>query len=97
MALRAVVVDELTPGGNAANVGVKVGDVILEVSAYVLKQGKESEFESEGYGKRPYTNWEKTMVNAEGVDFDTVMSAIASNNERWGVRTVDLIVLRRRV
>ena len=46
-------------GGNAEKSGkVQVGDVLSRCSATVLKSGKEGEFEAEGYGKRPYDNWE---------------------------------------
>jgi PDZ domain len=90
----AVLVEEVTPGGNAEKAGVQPGDIIVEVSAYVLKQGMEGQYENEGYGQRPYTNWEKTMLRCEGVPFETCMNAIASNNERWGIRDCQLILLR---
>ena len=35
-------------------------------SATVLKDGKEGEYEKEGYGKRLYTNWKKVMFSTEG-------------------------------
>lgn len=44
--------------------------------------GKEGQYEREGYGQRPYDNWERIMVPCEGLKFDTVMSAMKSNNER---------------
>jgi ferredoxin len=85
-----VFVDELVPGGNAAKAGVAVGDVLLRCSATVLKDGKEGAFEKEGYGARPFTNFDRVMFDASGQDFDTVMGAIASNNERWGIMDVVL-------
>lgn len=86
--------DELTAGGNAERTGIKVGDVLSEVGAVVLKAGKEGEFARKGHGSRPYDNFEKVMTNCEGAGFDTVMGAIGSNNERWGYTTVDLIIRR---
>ena len=103
----------------------------------MLKDGKEGEYEREGYGKRLYTNWKKVMFSTEGEvchlttlcllwdvfsivcdvmsclfwqsapcpavetgdvtwvqDFDTVMKAIASNTERWGIFDVDMELKR---
>jgi hypothetical protein len=90
----------------------------VRCSATVLKDGKEGEYEREGYGKRLYTNWQKVIFSTEGEvrcmscpcslsgrtsrmadtgdaacvaqDFDTVMKAIASNTERWGIFDIDL-------
>ena len=39
---------------------------------------------------RPYTNWERQFIDVSVVDFDTVMGAIGSNNERWGIKDVEL-------
>ena len=74
--------------------GVQVGDIITEVSAVTLKAGTEGEYEAEGYGHVPFDNFEKSMMSCVGQSFDTVMSAIASNNPRWGYTTVDLVILR---
>ena len=50
----------LNAGGNAAKDGrVRVGDVLTKCSATVLKAGKDGEYEREGYGQRPYDNWEQ--------------------------------------
>jgi hypothetical protein len=47
-------------GGNAEKDGrVQAGDVLVKCSATLLKAGKEGEFEREGYGQRPYDNWEQ--------------------------------------
>lgn len=92
--LDAVCVEEVVPNGNAAKAGVQPGDVLEECSAIVLKAGKDGEFEREGYGGRPYDNWQKVMLKCAGESFDTVLSAISSNNERWGFFTVDLVVRR---
>jgi hypothetical protein len=50
----------------------------------------------EGYGTTPYDNWEPVLFNCRGVDFDTVMRAIESNNPRWGINTVTLEMERDR-
>jgi hypothetical protein len=49
-------IDELTAGGNAASAGLQIGDVLVRVSATLLKSGAEGQYEKEGYGQRPYTN-----------------------------------------
>ena len=102
-------VEEVVPGGNAEKAGrVKVGDVVRKCSATVLKAGKEGSYESEGYGQRPYDNWDVIMFDCDGQvglvvacraatptrdtqDFDTVMAAIGSNNERWGIFDVRIV------
>ncbi|KAK9842698.1 hypothetical protein WJX74_000829 [Apatococcus lobatus] len=92
-----VFVEEISAGGNADKSGkVQVGDVISKCSAYVLKSGKDGDYEREGYGKRPYTNWEPIMFDCTGQDFKTVMSAISSNNDRWGIFDVTLELRRSR-
>jgi hypothetical protein len=47
-----VYVFEVVKGSNAEKAGVQPGDVLVKVSATVLKDGKEGEFENEGYGQR---------------------------------------------
>ena len=83
-------IDELTPGGNAASAGLQIGDVLVRVSATLLKDGKEGQYEKEGYGQRPYTNWSRQMIDVRACDFETIMNAISSNNERWGIMDVVL-------
>lgn len=62
-----VFVEEILPGGNADKAGrIKVGDVVRKCSATVLKAGKEGAYESEGYGQRPYDNWDVIMFDCEG-------------------------------
>ncbi len=62
-----VFVEEILPGGNADKAGrIKVGDVVRKCSATVLKSGKEGSYESEGYGQRPYDNWDVIMFDCEG-------------------------------
>jgi hypothetical protein len=90
------VIEEVKPGSNAEKAGVKVGDEMAQCSAVVLKTGKEGQYEREGYGQRPYQNWEKTMIDCEGVGFDTVMGAIQSNNSRWGFTSVDFVLTRKK-
>jgi hypothetical protein len=75
-------------------VRAQVGDILLEVSAVTLKAGTEGQYENEGYGQRPFDNFEKSMMKCVGQSFDTIMSAISSNNPRWGYTTVDMVILR---
>jgi uncharacterized protein YceK len=57
-----VFVEEVVAGGNAAKDGrVQAGDVLTGCSAVLLKAGKEGENEREGYGQRPYDNWEQVQ------------------------------------
>lgn len=44
--------------------------------------------------QRPYDNWDTIMFDCVGQDFDTVMSALDSNNPRWGINTVTLVLQR---
>mmetsp|Transcript_13932 Transcript_13932/g.42039 ORF Transcript_13932/g.42039 Transcript_13932/m.42039 type:complete len:213 (-) Transcript_13932:333-971(-) len=91
----SVFVEEITEGGNADAQGViKVGDIVRKTSARVLKEGKSGDFEKKGHGARPFDDWEAIMFTCDGEDFDTVMAAIGSNNERWGIREVTLEVSR---
>lgn len=45
-------------------------------------------------GDRLYDNWETVEFDCSGQDFSTVMAAIGSNNERWGIKTVTLTLRR---
>lgn len=45
---------------------LQVGDVLDQCSAIVLKAGKEGQYEKEGYGQRPYDNWETVMIDCNG-------------------------------
>lgn len=92
---KEVYIEEITAGGNADATGlVKVGDVVSKTSAIVLKSGREGRYQQEGYGQRVYDNWETIEFDCSGQDFDTVMAAIGSNNERWGIKTVTLTLRR---
>eukprot|EP00198_Chlamydomonas_reinhardtii_P011323 XP_001700660.1 predicted protein [Chlamydomonas reinhardtii] len=88
-----IFVAEVTAGGNADKSGaVAVGDILSRCSAVVLKAGKEGRYENEGYGERPYDNWETIEYDCEGKEFKTVMTALKSNNERWGKMDVTLVL-----
>lgn len=63
-------------------------------SAIVLKAGKEGLYEKQGHGARPYDNFENILFDCRGQDFKTVMSALKSNNERWGILDVTLVLQR---
>ncbi len=58
----------MKPGGNADKLGgrIRAGDQLVACSATVLKAGKEGEFEREGYGQRPYDNFETIMFPTAG-------------------------------
>jgi len=88
----AVFVEDVVAGGNADVSGkVQKGDLLIRCSATVLKSdGLSGSFEAEGYGQRPYTNWNRIMFDCRDKDFATVMSALGSNNERWGIFDVYL-------
>jgi hypothetical protein len=45
---------------------------------------------------RPYDNWQEIWVDTRGLKFDTVMSALSSNNPRWGIFTIELELERQR-
>mmetsp|Transcript_2666 Transcript_2666/g.7843 ORF Transcript_2666/g.7843 Transcript_2666/m.7843 type:complete len:206 (+) Transcript_2666:32-649(+) len=82
---KGVCVAELVKGGNADLGGrVCVGDELVSVSAVVFKDKR-------GAG---YTNWERQMVNCLKMDFDTIMSAIATNDGRYGC--VDVVLKFRK-
>jgi hypothetical protein len=93
---RRIVVEEVVPGGNADQEGsVQVGDVLSGCSGVTLKEAKLSgSFEKEGYGQRPYDNWEVIWVDCEGLKYETVMAALKSNNPRWGISTITLELKR---
>ena len=83
-------VKEITDGGNADLDGrVFVGDELVAVSAVLLKN--EGRLTVGGSG---FTNWERQMVPALAMDFDTVMDAIGSNTGRYGYKNVAIEVRR---
>lgn len=90
-----VFVESITEGGNAAEDGsIKVNDIVRRTSAYVLKEGKSGEYAKRGHGARPFEDYVPIMFECDGEDFKTVMAAIASNNERWGIFNVELELSR---
>lgn len=90
-----VFVESIVEGGNAAEEGsIKVGDVIRKTRAYVLKEGKSGEYAKKGHGARPFEDYIPIMFPCDGEDFKTVMAAIGSNNERWGIFEVELELTR---
>ena len=87
-------VEEIKPGSNAEKTGViEVGDVVVKTSATVLKSGKDGKMQV-GHGDRLYDNWETVEFDCQGQDFNTVMAAIGSNNERWGINKITLTFRR---
>lgn len=87
-----VFVESIDPGSNADKSGqVSVGDVLVGCSGVVLKEAKLSgSFEKEGYGQRPYDNWETVYFDCRGKKYETIMAALSSNNPRWGINTITL-------
>lgn len=53
---------------------MQVGDIVLEVSAVTLTAGKEGLYAQNGYGDRPFDNFNRSMMDCVGQDFDTVMN-----------------------
>uniref|UniRef100_A0A7S4FTI1 PDZ domain-containing protein n=1 Tax=Eutreptiella gymnastica TaxID=73025 RepID=A0A7S4FTI1_9EUGL len=91
----AVFVAECIAGGNGGQAGIKPGDVLQECSAVTLKTGKEGAYAKQGYGARPFDNFERITFDTRGQTFDNVMAALGSNSERWGYFDVDLKFARR--
>lgn len=92
----AVFIESIDEGGNAAQQGdVRVGDVVRKTSARLLKEGKSGEYAKKGHGGRPYEDFEAVMFECDGEDFKTVLAAVRSNNERWGIMEVTLEVSRQ--
>lgn len=87
-----VFVESIQPGSNADESGlISVGDILVGCSGVVLKEAKLSgSFEKEGYGQRPYDNWETVYFDCRGKQYETVMAALTSNNPRWGITTITL-------
>lgn len=81
--------EEVVSKGEADRAGVMVGDVMTRCSAVTLKDGSR-EGEQEGYGERLYNNWETVMFDCKDQDFKTVMTALKSNNARWGILDVTM-------
>eukprot|EP00567_Pseudictyota_dubia_P011517 CAMPEP_0197446080 /NCGR_PEP_ID=MMETSP1175-20131217/11125_1 /TAXON_ID=1003142 /ORGANISM="Triceratium dubium, Strain CCMP147" /LENGTH=231 /DNA_ID=CAMNT_0042977143 /DNA_START=70 /DNA_END=762 /DNA_ORIENTATION=+ len=72
---RGVYVTDLVEGGNAEVQGtVQKGDVLIGVTAVKVIGAK----------------WERRLIPAKDLDFDTVVGAIGSNEDRWGCQNVIL-------
>eukprot|EP00960_Hanusia_phi_P035427 751704-Hanusia_phi.AAC.5 len=91
---KGAVVVSVKEGSNADKSGVRVGDEVVACSATTLKAGKDGAYERTGYGGRPFDNWDIIMFPCEDQPFEAIMAAIASNNERWGITSVTLVVRR---
>eukprot|EP00961_Rhodomonas_salina_P169203 2280035-Rhodomonas_salina.3 len=83
-------------GSNAAKAGVKVGELLVACSAATLKAGKEGAYANQGYGGRPFDNWELVMFPCIDTPFKNIMSALASNNERWGINDISVVLAPKR-
>ena len=62
----------------------QVGQVLSKCSAVVLKAGKEGQYEQEGYGQRPYDNWETILFDCEG------LVSAGWKRKRWTVTSVEI-------
>ena len=77
---KGVRVCEVLEGGNAANCGtpIGVGDELVAATGVKIQGAK----------------WERQLVGTQTLDFDTIMSCIGSNEERWGCKDVVLHLKR---
>eukprot|EP00281_Chroomonas_sp_CCMP1168_P028583 CAMPEP_0206253900 /NCGR_PEP_ID=MMETSP0047_2-20121206/23402_1 /ASSEMBLY_ACC=CAM_ASM_000192 /TAXON_ID=195065 /ORGANISM="Chroomonas mesostigmatica_cf, Strain CCMP1168" /LENGTH=147 /DNA_ID=CAMNT_0053680147 /DNA_START=139 /DNA_END=582 /DNA_ORIENTATION=- len=89
---KGAIVVEVAPGSNAEKAGVKLGERLMAVSAATLKAGKEGEFSNKGYGGRPFDNWSIVMYPCYNEPFRQIMRAFVSNNERWGIKHVSIVL-----
>ena len=48
----------------------------FRVSATVLKEGKSGQYQREGYGSQPYSNFEQIMFDCQNQDFKRWDSSI---------------------
>jgi len=87
----AVVVG-FTEGSAGAKLGVNVGDTLVACSATSLKAGKEGAFSNTGYGGRPFDNWSVVMFPCTDSPFDQILAPLRSNNPRWGIKEISLIL-----
>ena len=71
-----VFVVDLVEGGNADRLGgvIQKGDVLIALTAVKISGAK----------------WERRLIPATEFDFDTVVGAISSNDEKWGCTDVIL-------
>ena len=77
---RGLVVQELVPGGNAAQSGADIqpGDVLVGMTAVKIVGAK----------------FERRMIPARNFDFDTMVGAVMSNDPKWGCSDVVLLLER---
>merc|ERR1712029_829713 len=74
-----VYVQDLVEGGNAARQGtLRKGDVLIAMTAVQISGAK----------------WERRLIPARKFGFDVVVSAIGSNEEKWGCNNVILMFKR---
>lgn len=72
---RGVIVTDIVEGGTADNQGVvQVGDILIGVTAIKVVGAK----------------WERRLIPARDLSFDTVVNAIGSNEMKWGCEDVVL-------
>lgn len=87
-AAKGVVVAGLVEGGAAEADGrILVGDRLLRVSAVLF--GGDPALLTVGTGQQ-FTKVRRELIPATGLDFDTIMSAIGSNDGRYGYMDVVL-------
>ena len=86
------VVIGFTEDSNGAKMGVKVGETLVACSATSLRAGKEGAFSSTGYGARPFDNWTVVMFPCSGSPFEQILAALRSNNPRWGIKEISLVL-----
>jgi len=76
---KGVYVQDLVEGGNAESMGaIQPGDILLAVTAIKVVGAK----------------WERRLIPAKDLSFDTVVGAIGSNEVKWGCEDVVLQFLR---
>lgn len=76
---KGVYVVDLVEGGNAEQMGtIKRGDVLVGITAVKVIGAK----------------WERRLIPAKDLSFDTVVGAIGSNDEKWGCEDVVLWFMR---
>lgn len=76
---KGVYVLDLVEGGMAESMGsVKKGDVVIGVTAIKVIGAK----------------WERRLIPAKDLDFDTVVGAIQSNQLKWGCQDIVLHFMR---
>lgn len=76
---RGLYIQDLVPDGNASVDGtVRIGDILVGITAVKIVGAK----------------YERRLIPARNFDFDTMVGAIASNEEKWGCDDVVLMVER---